>query len=253
MSNRLIDACKPLRMPPTAKAVLICLADYADDTGRCWPSIDRITEFTCFGRTAVIEAIKWLEGAGAVVADRTNGRHTEYRVTPETFAPDQSVSRTRPAPGPVRQAVRTSPAPGRDQSGSRTAPVRQADSNHQEPPRTPSKATPKKKAPASAVARPEGVQEQVWNDWLTLRKAKKAPVTETVLRQATAEAAKAGLPLNRFLEIWCARGSQGLEASWLKPHERAAPSRPSAADSFHGKTYTGTAIDELPESLRPAA
>ena len=257
MSNRLTDACRPLQMPPTAKSVLMCLADYADDQGGCWPSIDKITEFTCFGRTAVIEAIKWLESSRVVLANRANGRHTTYRIQPDQFAApvrdaNQSASRTSPAHGPVRQANTTSTAPGRDQSGSRTAPVRQADSNHQEPSRTTSKATTKK-APACAVACPDGVAEQTWADWLALRKAKRAPVTETVLAHAVAEAGKAGMPLERFLGVWCARGSQGLQAEWLKPHERAGPRKPGAADSFHGKTYTGTPLDDIPESLRPAA
>lgn len=257
MSNRLLDACRPLQMPPTPKSVLVCLADYASDNGECWPSIDKITEFTCFGRTAVIEAIKWLESAGVVIASRANGRHTTYRVTPEHFAhpvrqANQSTSRTSPVAGPVRQADMTSPAGGRDQSGSRTAPVREADSNHQEPSRTIKKATPNK-APACAVDRPDGVSEQTWGDWLVLRKAKRAPVTETVVAHAHAEAAKAGMTLDRFLEIWCARGSQGLQADWLKPNERAAAAKPGTAANFRGKTYTGTPIDDIPESLRPAA
>jgi hypothetical protein len=55
---------------------------------------------------------------------------------------------------------------------------------------------------------------------LTLRKAKKAPVTETVVTNARKEAEKAGLTFQHFLMIWCARGSQGLQADWLKPAER---------------------------------
>jgi uncharacterized protein YdaU (DUF1376 family) len=77
---------------------------------------------------------------------------------------------------------------------------------------------PKKRA--TVVAIPDGVGEQVWQDWLQLRKAKKAPVTQTVLNSATREAEKAGISLNAFLTIWCARGSQGLEADWLKSNER---------------------------------
>jgi len=69
---------------------------------------------------------------------------------------------------------------------------------------------------------PEDVAEQVWNDWLALRKAKKAPVTETVLEGARKEAGKASMTLEAFLRIWCRRGSQGLEASWLKSTERQA-------------------------------
>ena len=77
-----------------------------------------------------------------------------------------------------------------------------------------------KKEKATVVACPPDVQEQVWKDWLTLRKMKKAPVTETVVDSAQKEAVKANMSFNDFLIIWCRRGSQGLEADWLKPHER---------------------------------
>lgn len=67
---------------------------------------------------------------------------------------------------------------------------------------------------------PQGVTETVWSDWLALRKAKKAPATQTVIDGAVAEAAKAGMSLDAFLRVWCSRGSQGLQAEWLKPQER---------------------------------
>jgi hypothetical protein len=41
----------------------------------------------------------------------------------------------------------------------------------------------------------------------------------TVVNGAKDEARKAGMPLEAFLAIWCRRGSQGLEADWLKPEE----------------------------------
>lgn len=72
---------------------------------------------------------------------------------------------------------------------------------------------------ATPPKRPESVSEDVWRDWLTLRRAKRAPVTATVLAQAHQEAGKAGMALQEFLEIWCARGSQGLQADWLKSDE----------------------------------
>ena len=34
------------------------------------------------------------------------------------------------------------------------------------------------------------------------------------------EAIKAELSFEEFLRVWCRRGSQGLEASWLKPEEK---------------------------------
>lgn len=87
---------------------------------------------------------------------------------------------------------------------------------------------------ASPVVCPDDVSEQVWVDWLSLRTKKRAPVTLTVLDEARKEADKASLPLDAFLRVWCRRGSQGLEASWLKADERASFSAPPPSDKFAG-------------------
>jgi uncharacterized protein YdaU (DUF1376 family) len=71
------------------------------------------------------------------------------------------------------------------------------------------------KKSATVVACPLDVSEQVWQDWLALRKAKKASVTATVLEGARKEAFKLDWPLEKFLAEWCTRGSQGLKAEWI--------------------------------------
>lgn len=87
--------------------------------------------------------------------------------------------------------------------------------------RTEAAAKPKRrKADPCTVERPDCVESQTWDDWLALRKAKKAAVTKTVLNAAWREAAKAEISLEAFLQVWCFRGSQGLEAAWLTPAER---------------------------------
>ena len=73
---------------------------------------------------------------------------------------------------------------------------------------------------ATSVACPPDVDQQIWDDWKQLRKAKKAPVTETVVSSARKEASKANMSFSDFLSVWCARGSQGLQAEWLKPEEK---------------------------------
>lgn len=78
----------------------------------------------------------------------------------------------------------------------------------------------KREKNATSVACPPDVDQQIWDDWKQLRKAKKAPVTETVVNSARKEAAKANMEFSDFLIIWCARGSQGLQADWIKPDER---------------------------------
>lgn len=223
MSTIIMSQCWPLQMPPTPKAVLISLADNANDHGYCWPSLTTIAERTCFGRTAVIDAIKWLESAGVVRADRTDRYRTTYVVSPSSYVAGEVV----------REANQSGRRTSSDGGGLVRLPdnevretddeVRQADTNRQEPSRTVSKATTKKSA--SALPCPDDVDPQTWADWLALRKAKRAPVTETVLRGARTEAGLAGMPLEKFLRIWCSRGSQGLQAEWLKPHER--PGTPS--------------------------
>jgi hypothetical protein len=89
----------------------------------------------------------------------------------------------------------------------------------------------KEKSTRSALPAPDGVDNQVWEDWLTLRKQKRAPVTATVLDGAKVEALKAGMSLEAFLRVWCRRGSQGLEASWLKPEEKGSQPSQEAARS----------------------
>jgi uncharacterized protein YdaU (DUF1376 family) len=89
--------------------------------------------------------------------------------------------------------------------------------NNQEPLTTNHK--PKRES-ATVVACPPDVDQQIWDDWKQLRKAKKAPVTETVVKGARKEAAKANMEFSDFLSVWCARGSQGLQADWLKPDEK---------------------------------
>lgn len=93
-----------------------------------------------------------------------------------------------------------------------------------------------------AQLRPSDVTEQTWKDWTALRAKKRTTVSETVLIAARREASKAELTLEEFLVIWCLRGSQGLQADWIKPNERAAarqstPTRPGMHAGFAGKDY----------------
>jgi hypothetical protein len=90
MSTAVMGLCWPLQMPPTAKAVLMSLADQANDQGVCWPAITSISDRTCYGRTAVIEAIKWLEARKAIEIERGASRSNRYTLTPHLFEGDTS-------------------------------------------------------------------------------------------------------------------------------------------------------------------
>ena len=162
MSNRVMNACRPAQMPPTPKNVLMHIADRAHDDGLAWPSIPGICEATCFGRTAVIEALKWLERAGFVSIEKATGRNNRIAVNlvavaahvseaeqqrarparavcpPPVREADPSGRRTSAAAGPVREADPTRPGGGPPPVREADLPVREADPNHQEPSEQPS-------------------------------------------------------------------------------------------------------------------
>jgi len=71
-----------------------------------------------------------------------------------------------------------------------------------------------------ALPPPEGVDQQIWQDYLQLRKAKKATVSKTVIESVIEEAAKLGLTLNDALKIQIKRGWQGFESDWVTPKDR---------------------------------
>lgn len=61
----------------------------------------------------------------------------------------------------------------------------------------------------------EGVDKSVAADWLAVRKAKDAPLTETALKAVKREAAKAGMDLGDAVRIAAEKGWRSFEARWL--------------------------------------
>lgn len=213
MSTMVMSLCWPLQMPPTPKAVLVSLADNANDQGVAWPSLTKICERTCFGKTAVIAAIRWLEDEGLVVADRSNGRHTSYTV--DLNAVNQFASRTSSPAEPVRLPNQNQSASRTNQSASRTIPVREADTNRHKPSRTvrSNRNTHANLEPEVAEVLGQ-IDPALVADFLAVRKAKRAPLTQTALRGIQVEARKAGLTLDAALRICCERNWQAFRADW---------------------------------------
>lgn len=65
------------------------------------------------------------------------------------------------------------------------------------------------------INRPDSVPEQVWNDFLKIRKAKKSPLTQTALNGIQSEAEVAGWTLDEAITECVTRGWQGFKASWV--------------------------------------
>lgn len=246
MSTRIMSLCWPLQIPPTAKAVLISLADNANDDGHCWPSLPKISERTCFGKTAVIDAIKWLEDNGAIKADRSYGRSTQYVLTPETYQQPareadcyQAGKRTSTRNGPVRQTESTSPPAGPHQSGKRTAPVRQADPNRKEPSKEPSGNRQKRKVLGADDLVALGVSRQHAVDWLTIRKEKKLPLTATAVEAIQREAEISQISLADAVRISAENNWAGFKAKWLT-NQSTTTTQPTLMD--HNRAAAAEAL-----------
>lgn len=219
MSTIIMTACWPLQgMTPAQKAVLISLADNANDEGVCWPSVKRIAERTCLSERAVQGALRWLTSAGLLVAKERDGRSTVYEITPAAYAPPQELRGAGNAPTPAAFApTPADAAPAPADAAPRTV------KNHQ---RT-------NREPKVVIAPPPGVSDAVWADYLKYRNAQKVPVNGTVLKRLTKQllvAAEAGwMPDDALAEAMSA-GWRGLNAEWLQ--NRAGRRPPASGQSF---------------------
>lgn len=69
------------------------------------------------------------------------------------------------------------------------------------------------------IKRPDDVSEQVWNDFLLVRKAKRAPLTETALKRLRNEAEAAMMSLEEAIEECVLRGWQSFKEEWVNKNQ----------------------------------
>ncbi|MFI8572088.1 helix-turn-helix domain-containing protein [Stenotrophomonas bentonitica] len=107
MSTIIMSQCWPLQsLSVTQKAVLISLADQANDDGVCWPAIGTIAKRCCMSERAVRTAMDHLEAVGLLSRERRFNSSNVYSVTPSKF--DASAAGTKAK----RKAKKPWAAPG---------------------------------------------------------------------------------------------------------------------------------------------
>jgi DNA-binding transcriptional regulator YhcF (GntR family) len=236
-------------MPPVRKFVLVAMCDMANDAeqGLTYPSIATIARHCSVDRRTVERAIKELEVEGYVATDRRPGMKSRYRINLDMlnqarvdYMTERSENLRQKVAGDTESQATESRSTYGTESHLPTTESRNTygteshitRSNQKEPESNQKRESAKRAAPISC---PADVDQQVWGDWLALRKDKKAAVTASVLQSAEKEAVKAGMTLEAFLREWCFRGSQGLKAEWLK--DKAIQVRRPAADDFGSRSY----------------
>jgi uncharacterized protein YdaU (DUF1376 family) len=185
-----------------------------------FPTREEAIDWTWASSTAEIEAVDFVLSKFFTLED---GRYVQKRIQ-EEIAAYHETSETNKRIAEEREARRREASTNRARSVDEAPPNHKPLTNNQEP-EVRGETPRKRSASPPAIAKPDDVDQQTWADWLSLRKAKKAPVTETVVNGARDESGKAGMTLDAFLQVWCLRGSQGLQADWLKPHELKTASR----------------------------
>lgn len=258
--------------PALTKFCLVAMAECVnaeDDEAVCWPSYSHLCQRTGMNTKTVEKSVYALKQEGYIVDTGRRaggtGKVIVYRlnttksggVVPGTLMP--SANGTRPQndtkSGGVIPSILAAVIPPNLPAN----PPKFADQSPQISQETPPKTGDgtskgirkgtRKEPEGKALPRPADVAEQVWSDWLSLRAKKRASVSETVLAEARRESVKAGLTLERFLAIWCLRGSQGLQADWLNPAERGrTTTTPSRNGGFRERDYTEGATDGVPNA-----
>ena len=72
-----------------------------------------------------------------------------------------------------------------------------------------------------------GVTPQVADDWLKVRKAKKAANTQTAFERIKKEIMLSGLSADECITIAVERSWQGFKAEWVDNYRRQQPARPA--------------------------
>ena len=206
-------------LPSTDKLVLLALADWSDDQGRCWPSIAQLKDKCGLSERAVQAAIKRLVGGGHLSRQENVGKGVNYNVhprssrTPANNAPPQETTET-----PARRAPNTS----------RTT-------------------IPKKDKPSldtrarNSFPAPSGVPDQVWRDFVTSPKRRKAGMSTTaysgICNNLTA-LAEHGFPPGEMIALAVERGWTTVKLDWVLNERGSQRNRMERHQSSDGLSPT---------------
>lgn len=87
------------------------------------------------------------------------------------------------------------------------------------------------------VVTPEGVSDDLWNDFLIYRKRLKAPVTDRVLARLVKEAELAKMPLDQVLETIIFKGWRSFDATWITQAAQKASEMPLGTEKQIEEAY----------------
>lgn len=246
--------------PSSMKFVLVALANCASsDSWKAYPSVQYLADATGQDRKTVLANISKLKDLGVLedTGERKGGTNQVivYRLNcTEIGTVKQSQKRNSTENGtvPFFRGKSTVFPYKQSQNSLETVPktVHGTVINHQGTVIEPSNTRAKKKTVDVEI--PEWLDKQLWQSWIDHRKKIRKPMTDNAMKLLIRDLAKfrdGGYPPQTVIE-------QSIKRGWTALFEPSDGSRqtkqtkPSAAATFKGKNYAGTAADQLPGFLR---
>ncbi|TPH24511.1 helix-turn-helix domain-containing protein [Haemophilus haemolyticus] len=232
---------------PARKLVLLKLADNANDDGICFPSYQYIADKCEMTRRSAISHIEYLIKMGLV--SKKERKNKDGSISNLYFLHLEQGSENFALGGEnISLGSENFALGGSENISPRT-------SHSLEPVNEPKKTT--QKSESEILLEQFGISGQLAKDFITHRKAKKAPITETVMNGFLREANKAELSVAESVAISIERNWQGFKATWyLKDKELQSIKQPQSSNTFadDGSWAIGRQLnidpDLIPEELR---
>ena len=219
---------------PTGKALLICLANYANEKGECWPSQTTIAREAELGERATLDWLQKLEAQGLITRTRRNRRDGSR--TSDLFqlaiGAKVSVETNQPAKtaGRKNQAAKSAARPGTRCRGVR----------HEVPGNEPSlDPSPESSSlPSKDPERRKGDFNQFWEDWPEQERPEFRGAAEATFEKLSADDQQASVTHAAAFRINAKQqGSVGLMIPYLKKR--------SFRDFQHGPKLTSEGRFEI--------
>lgn len=232
---------------PARKLVLLKLADNANDDGICFPSYQYIADKCEMSKRSAISHIDDLIKMGFVTKKARKNKDGSsanlYLLHLEQGSEKSALGGENISLGSEKSALGGS---------EKSAPI----TSHSLEPVIESKKTTQK-SEFEMLLEQFGISGQLAKDFITHRKAKKAPITETAMNGFLREANKVGLSVAESVAISIERNWQGFKATWyLKDKELQSIKQPQSSNTFadDGSWAIGRQLnidpDLIPEELR---
>lgn len=237
------------------RLVILALAKFSDDAGRCFPSVEKLTAITHLNRKTVFSALKALSQSGVVSAQKSERNANRYQLnyalcctkngTTKNGTTENGTTENGTAVVP-KTGQPVVPNLGHEQISEHIN--EQIRGENPLPPPSPlakreaqthlfslseiPDASKKKPTRQQAFKPPElGVEltESAFRDWMTVRKAKHSPLTETAWKHFKAQVLRSELSIQQAVELCATKGWISINAEWqaVKDYQAEFDSRSS--------------------------